>query len=565
MKSEDPKKTQGGAENGEDLLVEALSAAPGETPQEADGEATERAASGVGVFFLVLVIAAVLVAGVSWWMGKNSARDERIALAAEKDATISEQSATIAELNDAIAAKEAEIAVKEAEIRKITRRELEVDENGVIMTRMIEFYGSHDPYREPEIQNDEEFRAWCQENWPEATYPSEEWTAEEVIATWVEKPEIWGSYTEDYYDDTHFFTWSADWEHCFILDAYMIYDLFADDAEWWSEGVKAEHKAPTSGWLVVDGLRVQMLDQETYDIYDPYELVRQYQAGEWDGSNRRSPDGSTRVRVSSYDGGLLDYWYQAYSYDESADPLGMAWTSFDRQPWWTRADVPEELMSAIPEQRREWTDPWGEAPNMMMLSSADIKVYVDLPIGYDTSEFVKIVKTGQGTFGYSSKGVKLFRKGELVEEWTLASNTRESLMLMRFEDPGAEYAQDLAYVYDGERIWALRADGAKEVVLENLQYAHYNDAVFLGFHGNELVYWKGSARYEGSASPVVIATDVLEVDVTDLAMLRKEDGWYVIVRGMDGSLILRYLGESEGPVYYAQLYKDLGSAGYLFR
>lgn len=521
-------------------------------------------APGVGVFFLVLVIAAVLLSGVSWLIGKTSARDERMALAAEKDATISEQSATIVELNGMIEQREAEIAAKEAEIRQITRRELEVDENGVIMTRMIEFYGSHDPYGEPEIQNDEEFRAWCQENWPDATYPSEEWTTDGVIAAWVEKPEIWGSYTESYYDDTHFFTWSADWEHCFILDAYMTYDLFADDANWWLEGVKAEHKVPTSGWLVIDGIRVQMLDQETYDIYDPYELARQYQAGEWDGCNRRSPDGSTRVRISSYDGGLMDYWYQAYSYDESADPLGMAWTDFDRQPWWTRDDVPEELISAIPERRRDWTDPWGEAPNLMMLSSADVEIYVDLPIGYDASEFTSIAKTGQGTFCFSSKGVKLFRKGVLIEEWALAVNVRESLMLMRFEEPSDEYVQDLAYVYDGKQIWALRAGGTKEVALENLQYAHYNDAVFLGFHEDKLIYWKGSTHYEGSTSPAVVATDVLEVDVTDLALLRKEDGWYAIVRG-SGDFTLSYLGESEGPEYYAQLYQDLGSARYLFR
>ena len=558
MKPEDPKKAEG-VENGQDALSEALEAESGA------GEATKQAASGVGVFFLMLVISAVLLTGAGWLLGKTSARSERMALVAEKDATISEQNATIIELNDAIERKEAEMAEQEAEIRKITRRELEVDENGVIMTRMIEFYGSHDPYCEPEIQNDEEFRAWCQENWPEAIYPYDEWTAEDVIVAWVEKPEIWGSYTEDYYDDTHFFTWSADWEHCFILDAYMTYDLFADDAEWWSEGVKAEHKAPTTGWLVVDGLRVQMLDQETYDIYDPYELVRQYQAGEWDGSNRRSPDGSTRVRVSSYDGGLLDYWYQAYTYDESADPLGIAWTDFDRQPWWTRADVPEELISAIPERRREWTDPWGEAPNMMMLSSADVEVYVDLPIGYDASEFVEIVKTSQGTFCYSAEGVKLFRKGELIEEWAWASNTRESLMLMRFEEPSEEYAQDLAYLYCGGQILALRAGGELEVVLENLQYVHYNDAVFLGFHEDKLIYWKSSVHYEGTTSPAVVATDVLEVDVADVPMLRKEDGWYAIVRGTDGGFTLLYLGETEGLEYYSQLYKDLSSARYLFR
>lgn len=558
MKPEDPKKLESGVEGEESPLGEADSADVGAASPVNVGEATEQAAKGVGVFFLVLVVSVALLLGTGWLLGKISAQNERLALATEKDATISEQSAMIAELSDAI-------EQKEAEIRKIARRELEVDENGVIMTRMIEFYGNHDPYGEPEIQNDEEFRAWCQENWPEAVYPLEEWTAEEVIAAWVEKPEIWGSYTDFYYDETCFFTWSADWEHCFILDAYMTYDLFAEDADWWSEGVKAEHKAPTSGWLVIDGLRVQMLDRETYDIYDPYELVRQYQSGEWDGSNRRSPDGSTLVRVSNYDGGLLDYWYQAYSYDESADPLGIAWTDFDRQPWWTRDDVPEELTSAIPERRREWTDPWGAAPNLEMLSSADVEVYVDLPIGYDVSEFVQIAKTNQGAFCFSSEGVKLFQKGKLIEEWALDVNTRESLMLMRFEEPGADYAQDLAYVYDGEQIWALRAGGAKEVVLENFQYAHYNDAIFLGYHGNELVYWKGYTHYESSIPPTVVATDVLEVDVTNLAMLRKEDGWYAMVRRSDGGFMLRYLGEPEGPEYYAQLYKDLSSASYTFR
>lgn len=566
MKSEDPKKTQGGAEGGGETLSEAPGAMPGEAPQEEavdmateSGEAsqedaveaTERTASGVGVFFLVLVVSAVLLLVAGWYVGKVSARDERVALAAEKDATISGQNATIAELNGTIEQKEAEIAAKEAEIKsnKARIKQLEwelmpVTAEGTAAARMYEFYGYHSYDRAPAFRTDEEFKEWCQEEHPEAVFPTNEWTVRDVVASWTENPEIWAKWHDnDYYYMGTWFCWTPDWQHCLILDAdtdsYSMTDYYT-----------GEHLELVTGWLVVDGLRVAPIDESTYDIEDPYEMLRQYRAGEWDGSPRRSHDGSTTVSAVPYSEGQIIYSYQAWFYDEMFNPEGTAWADFAPQPWWLGEDVPEEFASRAwaSDSEKDWTE-----KNVRLRSGFSSGLYVDLPTDCEVSKDVYLSKSGGQTFYMDTKRVEVFQVGNSIYSWDYAdfdfefvANSENMRLYRSFREPLEEYAQDMAYLYDGSgHLAALRQDGSAKLMLDKMLYADATNAEFWGFRGNDLICWRLSAK----TSPSVVGEDVLEVDFSTAVLFAKADGCYVVTfnRGENGDDYI-YQAEYLGPL-----------------
>ena len=95
-----------------------------------------------------------------------------------------------------------------------------------------------------------------------------------------------------------------------------------------------------------------------------------------------------------------------------------------------------------------------------------------------------------------------------------------------------------------------------------LAYKDVSNGVFWGFQDGELTYWQLYERFANDM-PTVVAEDVLEVDFTKLAMFRKEDGWYAVIRGSDSSFTALYLDETLGPEHYAQLCDDLTSAKYI--
>lgn len=541
MKPEDPKKLESGAEGGESSLGEAIPAnadgAVHENAGEADpvsvnaGEATEQAAKGVGVFFLVLVVSVALLLGTGWLLGKISAQNERLALATEKDITISEQRAMIAELNDAIGQKETEIAEKEAIIRsnkaQIKRLEWElmpVTAEGTAAARMYEFYGYHSHDRAPAFRTDEEFKEWCQEEYPEAVFPTNEWTVREVVTSWTERPEIWAKWSDnDYYYAGTWFCWTPDWQHCLILDADNSYSMIDYDT--------GEHLELTTGWLVVDGLRVAPIDEETYDIEDPYEMLRQYRAGEWDGTSRRSHDGSTTVSVDPYDGGQIVYAYRAWFYDEFFDPDGIAWAEFAPKPWWLGENASEEFVSRAwaSDFENDWTE-----KNVRLSTGLSSGLYVDLPANHWANKDAFLDKNGDWTSCMDAERVEIFRGGELLHSWDYSdfefefvANSEVMRLYRGFREPPEDYAQDMAYLYDGYgHLVALRQDGSAVAVLDRMLYADVTNAEFWGFRGNDLVCW----RLSTGVLPYVVGEDVLEVDFSTTAMLfAKVDGCYTVV------------------------------------
>lgn len=512
-------------------------------------------------------------------------------IVAQKDAEITEKEVVITE-------KDAVIAAREAEIRKIRARAVTLDENGVRTNRMSEIYLTSDPYRESEIQTDAEFREYCRENCPEAVLPTDEWTTENVIESWLATPEIWGVWRDSYNDLKTYFVWTADYEHCFYLD--MAEPISPTDYE------TGEHRELVSGWLVMDGVRIVMLDAQTYDVDDPYEMLRQYQSGEWDGSTRRSHDGSTVVEVDGLDGNL-EYHYEAWRYDQTTDPLGLAYVGYADEPWWKRDDLPEELLAAVGERNRyaTWDDTKTRGSSWLWVWD----FYADLPGGISAQveglgELYDTVRTRRGTFFVASTGVWLYKQGQLVDDpWLHALDKESAELYMRCvlpktpeeiaaldatvpppEDDGVvrmseqqraqEYADgyaacealglvttaDQGYVYTGKTLLVLREGGEIEPLFDQMVTTpgRYSSSAW-GLRDGQLIYWRGYT-YGSSELPEVVAEGVLEADFTDLALFMKTDGCYEVAR-VHGENEVRYLGTEEMN-YYKEFYQTLRAATY---
>lgn len=499
---------------------------------------------------------------------------------AEKDAEIANRDAEIVE-------KDAKIEAMEAEMRKTAARAIILDKNGVRTDRMREIY--HDPYSEfpGSVETDAEFREWCQENYPEAVLPSNDWTAEEVLVLWTEKPEIWGVWKDvEHLSERSYFVWTPDWEHCFYLD--MDKPILPADYE------TGEHQELISGWLVMDGVRIKMIDTETYDIDDPYEMLRQYQTGEWDGETRRSHDGATTVEVSWR--GTLEYTYEAWKYDATTDPLELAYQGYAAEPWWQRDGLSEELVTALgrnhnykawEDEAQTWAYEW--------LWGGGWDFYVDLPGGISAGvdglgEVYEVSATQQGTFFATSMGIWLYKGGKLVDSWDRPvaddddldffatfqqPKTSEEIAQLSATAPPVEnpedtprlsereqaqqyadaYAEclaigliseeDRAYFYTGEDLLALRKGGVIEEFFDPVPEAGRltSRQPSRGLKDGRLIYWSGYNL------PQIITEDVLAVDFTSVALIEKADGVYAVVYGQN-CYGAQYLGV--GPMEYYQ-------------
>lgn len=502
----------------------------------------------VKVGFVLVVLLLMLVLG--WWLHEREfgpalamQREYSTRLAEElhdQDQQLSEKDLELSRLQTSIEHYRSKVMSLELQLQP-------VDANGVRKDRMAEFYGQHDPTRTPPFSTDEEFRLYCQVKYAEAVLPSNDWTAESVLATWLEQPEVWAHCSAEEGRVDFYFTWTPNYAHCFILDS---------DKPYLSARMEEAHEPLVSGWLVVDGLRVAMFDQSTYDISDPYEMIRQYQAGEWDGTMRRSHDGSTTVEVRSYDG-MLDYEYEAWWYDESFDPEGVAWQEFAERPWWYDDDVPWETLQMLSYQERpKWPDEI--APNEAYWMWPNTKFYADLPLDYNMKELVVADRLDDGELLVAeARRIRAYSRGKLLGEWDLAEalatdlQSQDVMLFGRLKDAPVEYAHDVAYLYTQGQLLALREGGEVAVALERVIGGHdWMDTPEFGLQEGRLIYWDVRLAPRIGEVPTVLAEDVLEADFSTLALLRKADGCYMVTRDENGDYVVEYLG-TESMQYYS--------------
>lgn len=143
----------------------------------------------------------------------------------------------------------------------------------------------------------------------EDTYPSSEWTVDEVMDYYREHYYYWGDDPEQTPGrETKFYLWMPDYEHQFMVDTI-------------------------ERWLYIDRIKAAPLDTESYSM-NPKDLVEAFQNREWDGEIRRYSDNfSTYVKVVP-EYGLLKYGFQTTRLSKEEDPLGLAYTGYlDVVPW----------------------------------------------------------------------------------------------------------------------------------------------------------------------------------------------------------------------------------------
>ncbi len=448
------------------------------------------------------------------------------------------------------------VSTQQAELNRIHLAERGLDENGVKNNRLSSLYvmGSPSNSDYSMFENDAEFRDYCKENYPNAVYPTEEWTAEEVIQSYQDNPEIWTVWTDDYSMIAYCFTWTPSYSHCFYARA-CYQDVY--DAK--KEGIEGAEVRPgwMPGWFYVDGVRVQLYDYPVVDSIEPRELARAYQKGTWDGWSVMSADLSTEVHINS--DGELDYTYRSYQYTRAKDPESLAYTSFAKEPWWKATDLDSEIKTMLTDEEY-W--PFEDAEDELAYGEVVVKLYPDLPASYDTSEIFSSQWSEEGTFCLSPTGVVLAKAGEVLAEWIVELDEEQTELLRRPEDLGTEYANDVAYLYTGDQLLALRQDGSVVTVLEGIFESNTNSSPYhlWGFREGQLVYFEAARRYSVSESPISLG-EVLEVDFETLRLVMKEDGCYAVARDYkrDPEYYLVYLG-SETFEYYKEQYATLDSA-----
>lgn len=221
---------------------------------------------------------------------------------------------------------------------------------------------------------------------PGAVYPGETWTPDDIIASFVDGSAPW---TGDY--DTHHL-WSSDYEHTFMID----------------DNIRC----------YIDDKYVGTAPHRQYSM-DPLELLRLYQSGDWDGLELIwSEDDSTFVAVQwrgpnttdRHRNGCLRYEFENFT--EEAD----VW------PWWENDDSYELEPYAMARTMR------GEGENAYLkYDEVLVPLYVDLPNGEltDSETFGEVLQivpcsSEEGVLVYTTKGIWLFKAGNLVLGWPSA-------------------------------------------------------------------------------------------------------------------------------------------------
>ncbi len=427
------------------------------------------------------------------------------------------------------------------QITVLKRQQNGLTAEGVCNNRMYEFYGAY--ASEPEaltLKTDADFRDLCQKNYPQAIYPSTEWTPEAVVQSYYDQPEIWGYFQRYTGARSFYFTWTSDYQHCFILDTYTYEDEMAP---------------LQSGWLCVDGIRVHPLyaSEKIVDDISPEHLIQAYQAGDWDGHQLVSSDLSTTVYVDGYEGGELSYTYSAWRYGKDFDPDGIAYAGFDALPWWRSSNVDVRdlaLLDSNSDGKALWQD-----GRVSAFDYVDYKLYADLPADFDWRIFTSMSQNSKlGTLCLAPGEVYLFNKGRVIGYWEFEAVDQKTMKLYYPTNNDA-----LGVLYDGQDLWTLYANGKKELAFEQIVYADPENNRFWVITDKTL-YRASFGEHHFADSPEILSENVDDVYVSDNGLwapdliVIKSDGSYVVnATGSNNSE--HYLGP-ESPEYYIKIHQS---------
>lgn len=212
---------------------------------------------------------------------------------------------------------------------------------------------------------------------PGAVYPYEDWTVEDISASYLNEDIPW----------INGWLWSSDYAHTFRVEKQLRF--------------------------YVDGEYAGTVPHRQYSM-DPQELIQLYQSGGWDGQELIwSEDDSTCVEVQWYEpstvyrlrNGCLRYSFINFTEDA------------DVRPWWENSDNYEREPEAYKMV--------GEGENAYLkYDEILVPLYVDLPNGELTNyttfgDVLQIVPCSKenGVLAYTTKGIWLFKAGDLMLGW----------------------------------------------------------------------------------------------------------------------------------------------------
>lgn len=455
----------------------------------------------------------------------------------------------VASSRDAKPAKKSEDTSSEAEITELKLGNLKAESDGsradedyfsVYSTtdRLSRIYvGRTD---DPSIRTDGEFIKECQTDYSNAVYPSNDWTVDEVIASYTENPDIWAVYHNKWKSDDHFICWTPDYQYCFEMDF--------DDRK---------GKVMT-GWLYVNGVRVKLLDELTYDSVDPESMVARYLSHEWSGGVVRSSDGGTRVWIN--DEGQLDYQVNTEIYTAEQDLEGLAYTDY-QDPWWFDEAASDEF---------EFIKDYDFSGEGGLSMSGYVEVYPDLPSYFDIAKIGLSEQVRHlGTLVVTTDGAMLFSRGEQLGSWVFDQSIPEEMFLagetgricsLRMSHAEANVS-DVAYFYDGKRVLALEnLEGQIRTVLDTV-VVEDGESVYWA----ELIGLKGDALivcdfgYDREYTMRTLETGVSDVDFVEMRTFEKADGLYALIYDENREITTTYLG-TESKQYYLDYYQILTDA-----
>lgn len=259
---------------------------------------------------------------------------------------------------------------------------------------------------------------------PTAVFPDEEWTPATVLQSYLDKTVNW-EHSTDPVTSPRYYLWSADFDYLFTIE---------------------------DGWLSVNYTESLPFDCETRSDLSPLALLKEYQAGIWNGEELLwSEDYSTYVKRWG-DGTLKYFYHNPMAYDE---PGEFAYAGAAEKPWW---DGLEEIQGFSIEDEE----------NGVAYRYAVVDCYLDLPGGVlDESaigSLVRFTRSDTGDWFTTKTGVYHYLRGKLLDSWQLQMDSENQFIVAResWNDFPADYA------YDGKQLVELLPGGKTKVLFDNV-------------------------------------------------------------------------------------------------
>ncbi len=260
--------------------------------------------------------------------------------------------------------------------------------------------------------------------YPGAVYSNPEWSAEEILQSYIDRTAPWAEVSEGFLAQTSngeqaiAVLWDNTYEHRFAIT--------------------------NDGWLEIDDVRSLPYDCPTSDDIRPLALLEKYQAGEWDGDAIWSSDHSVYAEKVS---GVLRYVASnpaAHSDSEYAFDCG------DAHPFWEGQE---------------------EIQGFAVYSEANIAAlgcYLDFPDGrIDNLPSEINFAVGRGNRGYwaaATDNIYHYRRGNLEDSWALKMSP-DGFLAVAHDELGALITPD--YAYTGDRLVELLPGGEVNVVFDD--------------------------------------------------------------------------------------------------